>query len=284
MEAVIWAHEDLKQAYQRFREQCIEKDADIPADVPAFVHRWWKRYKKDKTMSNKKGRGAKSDVDLQLLDDAELLFTTGYITEAGRPMKYETFKEAAQWDCKIKELVAGSGLHERAFFDHLLQVGTWASSLLAVLLCSAQQETQQAATHQQACPLPCLQRHPTVEKVPEVAKFQLSEAHRQERREVARQLLQFTEEQRHSMVFVDSATKYVCGPKHTKVWVNTMREPYREQIVERPDYQEKDPMCLRWYIAIAPYHNRAVLHLVTGTTDYPTEYHVSFPRLPVSAT
>lgn len=119
--------------------------------------------------------------------------------------------------------------------------------------------------------------------VPEVAKKQLGSKHKQDRMEKARELLRYSEEQRQSMVFVDATKRYICGPDHRKVWVELLTPSAREQVVELPKFMYQKPIVLKWYAAIAPYHSLGVIHLATGTTGYPTDYHVRMPLAPAIA-
>lgn len=117
-----------------------------------------------------------------------------------------------------------------------------------------------------------------------MTKFELSEQHKSDRAQAAKELLQWPEDKRHSLVFVDAASMTVCCEQRSKVWVNLLREKEREHIVFHPAFHEPHPLHLVWYVALHPHSNTRLLWLATGTSGIQGSWHkVSLPGFPLPA-
>lgn len=119
------------------------------------------------------------------------------------------------------------------------------------------------------------QRHPTLTLVTEGVKFELTAAHKQERKDVATQLRTWGMEAVRDLVFYDVATFYVACEQRHRVWVDMMTEWHREQVVFSHTFQQDHPVCLRWHAAVGAKLKEPLIHLATGTTGYDPGHKVS---------
>ncbi len=135
------------------------------------------------------------------------------------------------------------------------------------------------ALHVNACQHPTpgwLQVRPSLKKVTQTVKFQLSGSMKKERVAVARELLTWPYSKRMDMVFVDGSTVFVV-PEGGKVWVDTLKEADTEQLVVDERLGGSAGFKLVYYAAVNARLGVVLLWLCTGTTGLMRGFRVSSP-------